>query len=30
VHGTKTGFKQMNSFTWNAYKVMKGLIIWNY
>jgi len=27
VWGTKTGFKQMNSFTWNAYKVMKGLMI---
>jgi len=27
VHGTKTGFKQMNSFTFNAYKVMKGLMI---
>ena len=30
VHGTKTGFKKMNAFTWNAYKVMKGLMIWNY
>ena len=27
VWGTKTGFKQLNSFTWNAYKVMKGLMI---
>ena len=27
VWGTKTGFKQMNAFTWNAYKVMKGLVI---
>ena len=27
VWGSKTGFKQMNAFTWNAYKVMKGLVI---
>ena len=27
VWGSKTGFKKMNAFTWNAYKVMKGLAI---
>ena len=27
VWGTKTGFKQLNAFTWNAFKVMKGLMI---
>lgn len=25
VWGTKTGFKTLNAFTWNAYKVMRGL-----
>lgn len=25
VWGTKTGFKTLNAFTWNAFKVMKGL-----
>ena len=27
VWGTKVGFTKMNAFTWNAYKVMKGLVI---
>ena len=26
VHGTKSGFSQLNRFTWESYKVMKGLM----
>ena len=26
VYGTKTGFSQLNRFTWESYKVMKGLM----